>query len=89
MSCRIRKRPRKRVGKKQLNEGDNTLLIGGVPSNLIQDTTQNQEGDEEGEGSGDGMAVVETYSEYWPAKFKIGLKHPDPVVETGSMNYAV
>ncbi len=31
------------------------------------------------------MGVIETYSNYWPAKLKIGKPHPDPVVETASL----
>lgn len=29
---------------------------------------------------------VETYADYVPAKFKLGLPHPDPVVETSSLS---
>nr|XP_036215279.1 protein strawberry notch isoform X2 [Bactrocera oleae] len=32
------------------------------------------------------MGVAETYAEYWPAKLKLGKKHPDPVVETASLS---
>lgn len=32
------------------------------------------------------MVVAETYAEYWPAKLKIGKKHPDAVVETASLS---
>lgn len=32
------------------------------------------------------MGVAETYADYWPAKLKIGKKHPDPVVETASLS---
>ena len=31
------------------------------------------------------MGVIETYSNYMPAKLKIGKPHPDPVVETASL----
>ena len=31
------------------------------------------------------MGVIETYSNYWPTKLKIGKPHPDPVVETASL----
>jgi len=31
------------------------------------------------------MGVIETYSNYKPTKLKIGLPHPDPVVETASL----
>ncbi|XP_031638010.1 protein strawberry notch-like [Contarinia nasturtii] len=34
----------------------------------------------------EGMVVAETYAEYWPAKLKIGKKHPDAVVETASLS---
>ncbi len=33
----------------------------------------------------DDMGVIETYSNYMPSKLKIGIAHPDPVVETASM----
>lgn len=32
------------------------------------------------------MGVAETYADYWPAKLKLGKKHPDPVVETASLS---
>eukprot|EP00092_Neocalanus_flemingeri_P007898 GFUD01008524.1.p1 GENE.GFUD01008524.1~~GFUD01008524.1.p1 ORF type:complete len:1137 (+),score=338.24 GFUD01008524.1:191-3601(+) len=31
------------------------------------------------------MGVIETYSNYKPTKLKVGLPHPDPVVETASL----
>jgi len=31
------------------------------------------------------MGVIETYSNYKPSKLKVGLPHPDPVVETASL----
>merc|ERR1719220_2911014 len=31
------------------------------------------------------MGVIETYSNYKPPKLKVGLPHPDPVVETASL----
>merc|ERR1719220_2069764 len=31
------------------------------------------------------MGVIETYSNYKPGKLKVGLPHPDPVVETASL----
>lgn len=34
----------------------------------------------------DGMGVAETYSDYMPSKLKVGIKHPDQVVETASMS---
>lgn len=41
---------------------------------------------EEDEAEEDEMGVAETYSDYWPAKLKLGKKHPDPVVETASLS---
>lgn len=41
---------------------------------------------EEDEGEEDEMGVAETYADYWPAKLKIGKKHPDQVVETASLS---
>ncbi|OQR69151.1 Protein strawberry notch-like [Tropilaelaps mercedesae] len=34
----------------------------------------------------DELGVAETYSDYVPAKLRIGMKHPDPVVETASLS---
>ncbi|XP_075154878.1 protein strawberry notch isoform X2 [Haematobia irritans] len=41
---------------------------------------------EEDEADYEEMGVAETYAEYWPAKLKLGKKHPDPVVETASLS---
>ncbi|XP_018782832.1 PREDICTED: protein strawberry notch isoform X2 [Bactrocera latifrons] len=41
---------------------------------------------EEEEADYEEMGVAETYAEYWPAKLKLGKKHPDPVVETASLS---
>lgn len=41
---------------------------------------------EEEEGEDEEMGVAETYADYWPAKLKLGKKHPDPVVETASLS---
>lgn len=41
---------------------------------------------EEEEGEDEEMGVAETYADYWPAKLKLGRKHPDPVVETASLS---
>lgn len=38
------------------------------------------------EGDDEEMGVAETYADYWPAKLKIGKKHPDAVVETASLS---
>ncbi|XP_066942109.1 protein strawberry notch homolog 1 isoform X2 [Macrobrachium rosenbergii] len=32
------------------------------------------------------MGIAETYADYMPSKLKIGIKHPDQVVETASMS---
>ncbi|XP_045618673.1 protein strawberry notch homolog 1 isoform X2 [Procambarus clarkii] len=34
----------------------------------------------------DDMGIAETYSDYMPTKLKVGIKHPDQVVETASMS---
>ena len=44
-----------------------------------------QEEDEVAAEDEEDMGVIETYSNYWPAKLKIGKPHPDPVVETASL----
>lgn len=41
---------------------------------------------EEDEAEEDEMGVAETYADYWPAKLKMGKKHPDAVVETASLS---
>ncbi|XP_070492560.1 protein strawberry notch isoform X1 [Chironomus tepperi] len=41
---------------------------------------------EEEEADDEEMGVAETYADYWPAKLKLGKKHPDPVVETASLS---
>ncbi|XP_071944970.1 protein strawberry notch homolog 1-like [Antedon mediterranea] len=33
----------------------------------------------------DGLSYADTYSDYMPSKLKLGIKHPDPVVETSSL----
>lgn len=77
-------------------------LTSGIPTNLLSqiwmaDTAKvqqqqqpmfnnlNQPAEEE-EAEEEEMGVAETYAEYWPAKLKIGKKHPDPVVETASLS---
>lgn len=47
---------------------------------IVANGVQVDEPDEEA------MVVAETYAEYWPAKLKIGIKHPDAVVETASLS---
>ncbi|KAJ0173330.1 hypothetical protein K1T71_011506 [Dendrolimus kikuchii] len=42
-------------------------------------------GDEE-EVDDEEMGVAETYADYMPTKLKLGIKHPDPVVETASLS---
>jgi len=44
-----------------------------------------QEDDPAAEEDEEDMGVIETYSNYWPSKLKIGKPHPDPVVETASL----
>lgn len=41
---------------------------------------------EEDEAEEEEMGVAETYADYWPAKLKLGKKHPDAVVETASLS---
>ncbi|CAF0804799.1 unnamed protein product, partial [Didymodactylos carnosus] len=54
----------------------------------VRDTRQPLlEQDEEAAGEDEEeMAHAETYSDYMPAKLRIGKKHPDPVVETSSLS---
>ncbi|KMZ09560.1 protein strawberry notch isoform X1 [Drosophila simulans] len=41
---------------------------------------------EEDEVDYEEIGVAETYADYWPAKLKLGKKHPDAVVETASLS---
>ncbi|XP_017102431.2 protein strawberry notch isoform X1 [Drosophila bipectinata] len=41
---------------------------------------------EDDEADYEEMGVAETYADYWPAKLKLGKKHPDAVVETASLS---
>lgn len=41
---------------------------------------------EDEEADDEEMGVAETYADYWPAKLKLGRKHPDQTVETASLS---
>lgn len=45
-----------------------------------------KEDDEPEEEDEDELGHAETYAEYMPLKLRIGLRHPDPVVETSSLS---
>lgn len=45
-----------------------------------------KEEDEQEDDDDEEMAHAETYAEYMPIKLKVGLRHPDPVVETSSLS---
>uniref|UniRef100_A0AAY4CFC2 Protein strawberry notch homolog 1 n=1 Tax=Denticeps clupeoides TaxID=299321 RepID=A0AAY4CFC2_9TELE len=45
-----------------------------------------KEEDEPEEEDDEELGHAETYAEYMPMKLKIGLRHPDPVVETSSLS---
>ncbi|KAH8244499.1 hypothetical protein KR026_011858, partial [Drosophila bipectinata] len=32
------------------------------------------------------IGVADTFAEYWPSKLKVGMAHPDPVVETATLS---
>uniref|UniRef100_A0A8C9W136 Protein strawberry notch homolog 1 n=1 Tax=Scleropages formosus TaxID=113540 RepID=A0A8C9W136_SCLFO len=53
------------------------------PTNKVQGIKEEDEPEEEEEEE---LAHAETYAEYMPMKLKIGLRHPDPVVETSSLS---
>lgn len=53
------------------------LMMGNVPQRV-----EGEEGEEEEEELG----RAETYADYMPSKLKIGIRHPDPVVETSSLS---
>ena len=63
-----------------LMNGDNVfrnMMMGNVPQRV-----EGEEGEEEEEELG----RAETYADYMPSKLKIGIRHPDPVVETSSLS---
>ncbi|XP_041084217.1 protein strawberry notch homolog 1-like isoform X2 [Polyodon spathula] len=53
------------------------------PTNKIAGIKEEEEPDEEDEEE---LGHAETYAEYMPMKLKVGLRHPDPVVETSSLS---
>ncbi|KAL7986692.1 hypothetical protein Chor_012975 [Crotalus horridus] len=53
------------------------------PTMKVPVTKEEEEPEEEDEEE---MGHAETYAEYMPIKLKIGLRHPDPVVETSSLS---
>lgn len=68
-----------------------SFLTSGIPNKLLsqmwmQAPIKTNPVAEEEEGDYEEMGVAETYAEYWPAKLKLGKKHPDPVVETASLS---
>ncbi|XP_055317524.1 protein strawberry notch isoform X2 [Sitodiplosis mosellana] len=73
------------------------FLTKGIPNNLLQMCMEQTQKPtmygqpqlvqpEEDEAEEEEMGVAETYADYWPAKLKLGKKHPDPVVETASLS---
>ena len=52
---------------------------------IIMVTLVLQEDEEVAAEDEEDMGVIETYSNYKPTKLKVGLPHPDPVVETASL----
>ncbi|KYO39627.1 strawberry notch-like protein 2 isoform A [Alligator mississippiensis] len=53
------------------------------PTMKVPSVKEEEEPEEEDEEE---MGHAETYAEYMPIKLKIGLRHPDPVVETSSLS---
>ncbi|NXU37162.1 SBNO1 protein, partial [Drymodes brunneopygia] len=53
------------------------------PTVKVPAVKEEEEPEEEDEEE---MGHAETYAEYMPIKLKIGLRHPDPVVETSSLS---
>lgn len=51
-----------------------------------QQTHHHHHHHEDEEADDEELGVAETYADYWPAKLKLGKKHPDPVVETASLS---
>ncbi|KAJ8395629.1 hypothetical protein AAFF_G00031100 [Aldrovandia affinis] len=62
---------------------DDIKLRSFSPTNKIPVIKEEEEPEEEDEEE---LGHAETYAEYMPMKLKIGLRHPDPVVETSSLS---
>ena len=62
--------------------GGSSPFMGRLGPGGIPVPTEEEEANAEDE---EDMGVIETYSNYWPSKLKIGKPHPDPVVETASL----
>ncbi|KAH8331899.1 hypothetical protein KR067_001921, partial [Drosophila pandora] len=78
-------RPNAAVPTMQVNPGTGmsataSSVVGAHPSAVTYVQQEDDEADYEE------MGVAETYADYWPAKLKLGKKHPDAVVETASLS---
>uniref|UniRef100_A0A665U2B2 Protein strawberry notch homolog 1 n=1 Tax=Echeneis naucrates TaxID=173247 RepID=A0A665U2B2_ECHNA len=87
------------TGPSEINNGIKKEVMGKDPARIwISDDIKVQnfshplkppgikEEDEPEEEEEDELGHAETYAEYMPMKLKIGLRHPDPVVETSSLS---
>ncbi|KAG7215357.1 hypothetical protein INR49_022594 [Caranx melampygus] len=61
-------------------------MVSAASGCFIVQTPGMKEEDEPEEEEEDELGHAETYAEYMPMKLKIGLRHPDPVVETSSLS---
>merc|ERR1719289_7710 len=69
-----------------MNNSQLSSMWGGMPGRSMGMGRGMMEEDEEvAQEDEEDMGVIETYSNYKPPKLKIGLPHPDPVVETASL----
>ncbi|XP_077353023.1 protein strawberry notch homolog 1 isoform X3 [Festucalex cinctus] len=55
-----------------------TIAVQNAPGMRDEDEPEEEEEEE--------LGHAETYAEYMPMKLKVGLRHPDPVVETSSLS---
>ncbi|XP_015914780.1 protein strawberry notch homolog 1 [Parasteatoda tepidariorum] len=62
--------------------GDHLLRQMMMTGGTMQPRPEHEEGEDEEEELG----RAETYADYMPSKLKIGIRHPDPVVETSSLS---
>merc|ERR1719350_1941931 len=70
-----------------MNNSQLSSMWGGMPGRSMQMGGRGmmEEDEEVAAEDEEDMGVIETYSNYKPTKLKVGLPHPDPVVETASL----
>ena len=74
----VKSKKKKRVNHPKVKTKEEVTLPSG-------ETVVNEDAVGENLEDEENMGVAETYADYMPSKVTIGLKHPDPVVETASL----